>query len=210
MAKISRLNVNSDWIDLEFMERERTPQQAMKLGIQAHVAGLSLSSTKTVLEELGVERSRKAVHDWVHKADLQPDDGRKPDHIAVDETVIQINDKRFWLYAAVDPQNNHLLHVQLFHSTTTVATRMFLRELAEKHDIEDSLFLVDAAQHLQTAFRRAGLRFRVTKHGNRNSVERVFRELKRRTQAFSNTLSNAQPETAEEWLLAFASWHNAN
>jgi putative transposase len=124
--------------------------------------------------------------------------------------VIQINDKQFWLYAAVDPTNNHLLHVRLFHSTTTVATEMFLRELAEKHDVDDSLFLVDGAHHLRTALRRAGLRFRVTKHGNRNSVERAFRELKRRTRAFSNTFSNVQPETAEDWLLAFASWHNAN
>jgi len=210
MPEISRLSVNSDWIDLDFVERERTPEQAMKLGIQMHVAGLSLSNTIAVLEELGVERSRKAVHDWVHKADLQPDEGRNPDHIAIDETVIQINDKKFWLYAAVDPANNHLLHVRLFHSTTTIATEMFLRELAEKHDVDNSLFLVDGAQHLQTALRRAGLRFRYEKHGNRNSAERVFRELKRRTQAFSNTFSNAQPETAEKWLLAFASWHNAN
>ena len=87
---------------------------------------------------------------------------------------------------------------------------MFLHELAEKHNIENSLFLVDGAQHLQTALRRAGLRFRYEKHGNRNSAERVFRELKRRTQAFSNTFSNAHPETAEQWLLAFASYHNAN
>jgi len=138
--------------------------------------------------------------------------------------VIQIDDKQFWLYAAVDPQNNHLLYVRLFHSTTTIATEMFLRELAEKHDVDDTLFLVDGAQHLQTALRRVGLRFRMAKHGNRNSVERieiedfsarkssicerVFREF--RTQAFSNNFSNAQPETAESWLLDFASWHNAN
>ena len=210
MPKISRLNVNSDWIDLEFMERERTPEQAVKLGIQMHLAGLSLSNTTSVLESMSVKRSRKAVHDWVHKADLQPDDGRNPDYVAIDETVIQINDKQFWLYAAVDPTNNHLLHVRLFHSTTTAATRIFLRELAEKHDVDDSLFLVDGAQHLQTALRRSGLRFRYEKHGNRNSAERVFKELKRRTQAFSNCFSNAHPETAEEWLLAFASWHNAN
>jgi putative transposase len=122
--------------------------------------------------------------------------------VAIDETVIRINDKHFWLYAAFDPPNNNLLHVQLFHSTTTVTTRIFLRELAEKHDIENSLFLVDGAKHLQTALRRCGLRFRVTKYGNRNSVERVFRELKRRTKAFSNCFSNAQPKTAEEWLVA--------
>ena len=184
MPKISRLGVNSDWIDLDFMKRERTPQQAVELGIQMHVAGLSLSNTTSVLEELGVERSRKAVHDWVHKADLQPDDGMSPDHVAIDETVIQINDKQFWLYPAVNPRNNQMLHVQLFHSTTTVATRMFLRELAEKHDIENSLFLVDGARHLQTALRRSGLRFRVTKHRNRNSVERVSN---RRFDAHKNT-----------------------
>ena len=174
----------------------------------------------------------KAVHDWVslesvpdgrirdkrvnasaftrHKADLQPDEDMSPDHIAIDETVIRINEKRFWLYAAVDTQNKHLLHVRLFHSITTVATEMFLRELSEKHDINDSLFLVDGAQRLQTALRRVGLRFRYEKHVNRNSAERVFRELKRRTHAFSNNFSNAQPETAEQWLLAFTSWHNAN
>ena len=117
--------MNSDWIDLDFMER--TPEQAVKLGIQMHLAGLSLSNTTSVLESMGVERSRKAVHDRVHKANLQPDDGRSPDHVAID--CDQINDKRFWLYAAIDPRKNHLLHVRLFHSTTTVATQMFIREL---------------------------------------------------------------------------------
>jgi len=73
------------------------------LGIQAHVAGLSLSNTGGLLDSLGVQRSRKAVHNWVHKADLQPKDGRSPDHIAVDETVIQLNDEKYWLYAAVVP-----------------------------------------------------------------------------------------------------------
>jgi len=58
MPEIARLNVNSDWIDLDFMKRERTPEQAMKLGIQMHVAGLSLSNTTSVLESMGVKRSQ--------------------------------------------------------------------------------------------------------------------------------------------------------
>ncbi|MFC6723491.1 IS6 family transposase, partial [Halobium palmae] len=76
MAEISRLVGRSDWIDMEFVERERTPKRAMKLGIQTRLAGLSLSNTVSLLENLGVERSRKAVHDWVQKADLQPADGK--------------------------------------------------------------------------------------------------------------------------------------
>ena len=109
----------------------------MKLGIQTHLAGLSLSNTVSVLESLGVkksessertkifdfrrvERVRSAVHNWVslesvpdgrirddrvnasaftrHKPDLQPDDDMNPNQVAVDETVIRLNDDLYWLY----------------------------------------------------------------------------------------------------------------
>ena len=95
MPRISRLSGCTDWIDLDFVERQRTPERAMKLGIQLQLAGLSLSNTVSVLEELGVERYRKAVHDWVQEADLQPAEGRNPNHVAVDETVIRVNDQQF-------------------------------------------------------------------------------------------------------------------
>jgi len=88
------------------VERERTPEPAMALGIQSHIAGLSLSNTVGLLDCLGVDRSRKAIHDWVQKADLQPQSGRSPNQIALDETVIRIDDQQFWLYAAADPQTN--------------------------------------------------------------------------------------------------------
>ena len=209
MPEISRLSGNSDWIDLDFVERERTPEFAMKLGIQMHLAGLSLSNTISVLERLGVKRSRKAVHDWVQKADLQPTSGKTPNQVAVDETVIRIDDQQYWLYAAADPETNELLHLRLFSTTTTALTEIFLRELRQKHDIEDALFLVDGANHLQAVLHRAGLRFQTERHGNRNAVERVFREVKRRTSSFSNCFSHVEPETAENWLQSFARWHNA-
>ena len=209
MPEISRLSGSREWIDLDFVERERTPESAMALGIQSHLAGLSLSNTVDLLEALGVQRSRKAIHDWVQKADLQPDSGRSPNQVALDETVIRINDQQFWLYAAGDPATNELLHVRLSSTTTTALTEIFLRELQQKHDVDTAVFLVDGAQHLQTALQRSGLRFQISRHGNRNAVERIFRELKRRTSSFSNCFSHVEPETAENWLQAFASWHNA-
>jgi putative transposase len=209
MPEIVRLTGRRDWIDLDFVERERTPEPAMALGIQSHVAGLSLSNTVELLDCLGVQRSRKAVHDWVQKADLQPESGKSPNQIALDETVIRINDQQFWLYAAADPATNDLLHVQLFSTTTTALTEIFLRELRQKHDVENAVFLVDGAQHLQTALQRAGLRFQMRRHGNRNAIERIFRELKRRTSSFSNCFSHVDPKTAESWLQTFARWHNS-
>jgi transposase-like protein len=137
MAEITRLSGRTDWIDLEFVERQRTPPQLMKLGIRLHLAGLSLSNTVRELEKFGVQRSRKAVHDWVQKADLQPADGANPNHVALDETVIRVNDEQYWLYAAVDPDTNNFLHIRLFPTYTTALTEIFLRELREKHDVSD-------------------------------------------------------------------------
>jgi len=101
MAELDRLSDSTEWIDLEFVERERTPEQIVEVGIQLHLAGLSLSNTKQYLEELGVERSRTAIHNWVQKADLQPPSDGAPNQIVIDETVIQINDERHWLYAVL-------------------------------------------------------------------------------------------------------------
>ena len=85
MPEIARLTGVRDWIDLDVVERERTPQPAMALGIQSYLAGLSLSNTVDLLDALGVQRSRKAIHDWVQKADLQPEAGQSPNQIALDE-----------------------------------------------------------------------------------------------------------------------------
>ena len=208
MSEFNRLSEPTEWIDLEFVERQRTPEFAIQVGIQLHLAGLSLSNTKQYLERLGVERSRTAIHDCVQKADLQPDSDVDPNQIAVDETVIRVNGQRHWLYAAVDPDTNQFLHVQLFQTRTTQLTVLFLRELREKQQLSDVTFLIDDAAHLKAALDRLGLRFRVNRHGNRNSIERVFREVKRRSSSFSNTFSNARLPTVDSWLKAFAVWWN--
>ncbi|WP_367176309.1 IS6 family transposase [Haloarcula rubripromontorii] len=204
MSENASLSGSIDQINLDFVEREATPRLLMKLSIQLHLAGLSLSNTVSALEIFGVQRVRSTVHNWVHKADLQPKDGRSPDHIAVDETVIQLNDEKYWLYAAVDPQTNELLHTKLRPTTTTVLAHSVLTELSEKHDVDDAVFLVDGSKSLQAACQRHSFDFRYEKHGNRNAVERVFREIKRRTICFSNCFSNAEAETADDWLRAFS------
>jgi len=204
MPEISSLSGGNDWIGLEFVERQRTPEFAMRLGIQIHLAGISLSNTVSILEKLGVERSRTAVHDWVHKTDLQPESGASPNHVALDETVIRVNGQKYWLYAAVDPETNEFLHIRLFSTYTSALTEIFLSELREKHNVESAVFLIDDAKWLQTALDRHGLDCRYELHGNRNAVERLFREVKRRTSSFSNTFRNTEPTTAESWLQALA------
>jgi len=59
MAEIARLSGCLDWIDLDFVERQRTPERAMKLGIQLQLAGLSLRNTVPILEEWVSSAHRK-------------------------------------------------------------------------------------------------------------------------------------------------------
>jgi putative transposase len=204
MPENTHLSGNIDQIELGFVEREATPRLLMKLGIPLHLADLSLSNTVSILEIFGVERARSTVHNWVHKADLQPDAGRTPDHVAVDETVIRLNDEQYWLYAAVDPETNELLHITLEPTTNKIIAHAFVAELREKHDVDDAVFLIDGSHSLKDACRRHSLDFRYEKHGNRNSSERIFREIKRQTTIFFNCFSNAKADTADDWLRAFA------
>lgn len=39
MAEITRLSGCSDWLELDFVERERTLSELMKLGIRLHLVG---------------------------------------------------------------------------------------------------------------------------------------------------------------------------
>jgi putative transposase len=68
----------------------------------------------------GVQRVRSTIHNWAHKADLQPEDGHDPDHVAVDKTAIRLNNEYYWLYAAVDLESNKLLHTKLEPTRTNV------------------------------------------------------------------------------------------
>jgi len=74
MAEILRLNVWSDWLNVDFVERNRTPSQLMTLGIRcilrvyrSRIPSLSLNITVS-----------NAVNDWIRKADPQPSSGETP------------------------------------------------------------------------------------------------------------------------------------
>jgi putative transposase len=118
--------------------------------------------------------------------------------------VIQLNNERYWLYAAVDPDSNGLLYTKLEATRNNVFGVKFFAELREKHDVDDAVFLVNSAPQLHEVCNCHGLNFQFVCAGNRNSVECVFREIKHRTSHFSYCFSNAARETADEWLRHFA------
>jgi len=118
--------------------------------------------------------------------------------------VIRIDGEQYMLHAAVDPDSNELPHTKPESTRINALAEIFFDELKQKHDVEDTLFLVDNAAPPKEACRRHALDLRYEHHGDRNCVERVFREVKRRTDYFSNCLNHVDPATDDDWLGSFA------
>jgi transposase-like protein len=86
---------------------------------------------------------------------------------------------------------------------------MVSRRAAPPIQPDDVKFLVDDADYLVTVLDEDGYRFQTITHGNRNAIERVFREVERRTSSFANSFNHVEPQTAESWLQALAVRHNS-
>jgi transposase-like protein len=157
---------------------------------------MSLRDASQHLELLGVKRSHVAIHDWVHNADLQPISTVTADQVVVDEKLIRVNGEDHWLYGAVDPKTNEIIHLSLFPSTTKQTTRWFLEELHRQCRLNDSVFLVDGASYLGSVLAEDGYRFQVISNGNRNATERVFCKIERRTSSFANSFGHVSLEIA--------------
>ena len=52
---------------------------------------MSLREVSKYLELFGIDRSHVAVHNWVHKADLQPISTVSEDQLAVNEKMISLH-----------------------------------------------------------------------------------------------------------------------
>ena len=88
--------------------------------------------------------------------------------------MIRLHGQQFWLYGAVDPQTNEILHVNLYLTANKQITRWFLTEFHRRYRLDNVEFLVDDADYLGSVLAEDGYRFQVTRHGNRTAIERVF------------------------------------
>jgi len=83
----------------------------------------------TSLELFESKHSHVVIHNWVHKADLQPISTVSADQLAVDETMICPHGQKFWLYDAVNLYTNNIFHVSHYLTANKQTTRWFLSEL---------------------------------------------------------------------------------
>jgi len=188
-------------------ENERTPTPVRRFGVCLHTAGLSIRETVAILELLGVDRSHGAVWNWVHTlSEAQSDPPTaQPSRVAVDEKQIEVDGEKKWLYAAVDVDSKLVLEADVFSRRRTDPAAAFLHRLAEKHDVADTEFLVDAGGYL-TALSRHDLSGRLD-YRIRNHIEKWFQTVTMRIDRF-HTFWRGSQSSAKQWLRRFR--HHCN
>jgi transposase-like protein len=108
MPEFDRLSGCIEWIDLSFVERRRTPKWAIQVSIRCHIVCVSTRDASQFLDELGVKRGHIAIHNRVHKADLQHISIVSADQFAADDKMICINGNDYWLYGTVNPETSEI------------------------------------------------------------------------------------------------------
>ncbi len=196
-----------DTANLECWERERTATPVRAFAVRLHAIGCSLRETQEILQLFGVERSHQAIWQWVHQiSDSVPDPPEvKPKRVAVDETAVKINGELCWLYAAIDLESKLILDAELFGRHGTDPAAAFLHRLAEKHDLSETVFLVDGFGY-QTGLARLGLRGR-RNYTDRNLIEKWFQTLKQRIDRFYHSWVGSR-RTARQWIEQFVHYYN--
>lgn len=181
-------------VDLEeCWERERTATPVMAFAVRLHATGCSLREIATVLDALGVNRSYQAIFQWVHRIAYSGCDppSAQPRRVAVDETAVKLNGELSWLYAAIYVDSKLILNAAVFDRRGTDSAAAFLRELDEKDDLSDAVFLVDSYSYL-TALARIGLSGRLD-YVDRNKIEKWFQTLAMRIDRFHQSWVENRP-----------------
>ena len=116
-------------------ERNRTSTVIVLYSLYLDVLGLSLRNTSKALDIFDDEkRSHIAVWNWIQRFGSLPIYKRKRvSAFIIDETVIQIGWKQFWLWICIEPIHKSVLGIYISEERNMFVAENFIRSLVEKY-----------------------------------------------------------------------------
>jgi len=169
-------------------------------------AGLSLRDLSERVYLTGA--SRESVRIWVHRFSslFKPSRGARR-LVAVDETVLKVNGQICYLWAAIDVDTNEILAIYASRGRGLPNAIKFLKMVLRSCDGKP-IVVVDRGPWYRWALERLGITYFHETFGNRNKIERWFRELKNRMKRFHNNVNSKTLKSIEEIATAVAIVHN--
>ncbi|MEM5799720.1 MAG: DDE-type integrase/transposase/recombinase [Candidatus Aenigmatarchaeota archaeon] len=135
--------------------------------------------------------SKSSLHEWIRSFTNKIKISCKKKHrdvIAIDETVIKHQGKKFFLWGAIDAFSKELLAIHVSQYGDSIETYRLLKE-AMKYCSNKPLVLRDGASWYNYAFQWTGLENKHVTFGRRNPIERFFGYVKDRSKIFYNNIN---------------------
>lgn len=144
-------------------KRRRFPPSIIRHSIWLYARfTLSLRDIEELLSERGLDVSYETVRRWFLKfgshiaANLRGNRPTPSNHWHLDEMVIVIRGRRYWLWRAVDNEGEVLDFLIQSRRNTKAATRL-MRKLQKRQGFAPSRIVTDKLRSYRAAFRRLGL-----------------------------------------------------
>ncbi len=146
--------------ELRIFERNKVPEEIKILGIAIYFQTSSLRRTARILSELHPV-SYNAVRRWIKKLEERlpiATEKKKRNLIAIDETVVKANKKRYYVYAAIDVERSELILMRVYAARNWLTAKSFVKEVLNYCE-NRSKFIVDRAPWLKRALESLNLEF---------------------------------------------------
>ena len=119
-----------------------------------------MRKTARILSELHPV-SKSSVHRWIKKFEERLPiitEKKRRKRIAIDETVVKANGKKYYVYAAIDVERNELILMRVYTTRNYLTTKLFITDVL-KYCENKPKFVIDKAPWLRRALENLGLEF---------------------------------------------------
>ena len=137
---------------LNIFERNKVPLEIKILGIAIYFQTSSIRRTAKILSEIHPV-SRTAVWRWIKKLEQKlpvSTEKKVRETIAVDETVVKANKKKYYVYAAIDVERNELILMRVYTTRNLLTSKYFVKEVLKFCENKPK-FVIDKAPWLRKA-----------------------------------------------------------
>jgi len=146
--------------ELNLFERERIPTEIRLLGIAIYIQTSSTMRTAKILSEyhpVSHTAVWKCVKKFEEKLPILTEKKRR-NLIALDETVVKANKKRYYVYSAADVERNELILMRVYTARNYLTAISFIGEVLNYCENKPK-FVIDRAPWLKRALECLGLEF---------------------------------------------------
>ncbi len=193
-------------------ERNRTSTIVVMYSLYLYFLGLSLRNTsKALIIFEDDKRSHLSVWNWIQRfGSLQIYKRKRVSAFIIDETIIQIGGRHFWLWFCIEPVHSSVLGIYISEDRNMIVAEKFIRSLVEKYG--KHTVYTDGGTWYDEACNIIGLKHYLHSPFQKSLMERVNQYFKDRTESFDDYYPCRQMECnlfhVYNWIQFFVSMYN--